>query len=206
MIGNFFYKNCKYIILICCLTLFGILTSFYYFNNLSIIDNSIYSFIISFKSNTLTLFMKFISFLCNTYFLIIGILFFLFISKDIKNTKYISLNLIISSLLNHIVKIIVKRPRPIDLALIKEIGFSFPSGHSMNGIAYYGFYIYIIIHMNIKKEIKIVLCSISSILIILIGISRIYLGVHYLSDVLAGFSLGLFYLILYIDLIKYINK
>lgn len=83
-----------------------------------------------------------------------------------------------------------------------KVGYSFPSGHSMVSMAFYGFLIYLI-YNNIKnKYIKwILICSLS-ILIILIGISRIYLGVHYTSDVLAGFLLSISYLVIYTRIVK----
>lgn len=83
-----------------------------------------------------------------------------------------------------------------------QVGYSFPSGHSMVSMAFYGFLIYLI-YNNIKnKYIKwILICSLS-ILIILIGISRIYLGVHYTSDVLAGFLLSISYLVIYTRIVK----
>lgn len=72
----------------------------------------------------------------------------------------------------------------------------------MVSMAFYGFLIYLI-YNNIKnKYIKwILICSLS-ILIILIGISRIYLGVHYTSDVLAGFFLSISYLVIYTRIVK----
>lgn len=83
-----------------------------------------------------------------------------------------------------------------------QVGYSFPSGHSMVSMAFYGFLIYLI-YNNIKnKYIKwILICSLS-ILIILIGISRIYLGVHYTSDVLAGFLISISYLVIYTRIVK----
>ena len=72
----------------------------------------------------------------------------------------------------------------------------------MISMAFYGFLIYLI-YKNIKnKYLKTTLIIILSLLIIAIGISRIYLGVHYLSDVIGGFLISIFYLIVYIKLIK----
>lgn len=96
----------------------------------------------------------------------------------------------------------LKRPRPIDYRLIEETGYSFPSGHSMASMAFYGLLIYLI-YRNVKnKYLKWTLICLLSVLIILIGISRIYLGVHYTSDVLAGFLVSLSYLIIYTNCIK----
>ena len=96
----------------------------------------------------------------------------------------------------------MQRPRPIEFRIIDENGYSFPSGHSMVSAAFYGFLIYLI-YKNIKnKYLKWGLITILSLLIIFIGISRIYLGVHYTSDVLAGFLISISYLIIFTSLIK----
>ena len=127
------------------------------------------------------------------------------LSIAIKNKKIcilIWLNLAISALLNQILKRIVQRPRPTEFRIIDESGYSFPSGHSMVSAAFYGFLIYLI-YKNIKnKYLKCGLIAVLTLLIILIGISRIYLGVHYTSDVLAGFLISISYLIIFTYLIK----
>lgn len=119
----------------------------------------------------------------------------------IKNKKtgwLIGINLIVITILNQMLKFLLQRPRPTDFRIIDESGYSFPSGHSMVSMAFYGFLIYLI-YQNVKnKFLKIFLISILSLLIIMIGISRIYLGVHYTSDVCAGFLVSISYLILYI--------
>ena len=123
----------------------------------------------------------------------------------IKNKKIgisICANLLIITVLNLLLKNIVQRPRPTEYRLINESGYSFPSGHSMASMAFYGFLIYLI-YKNIKnKKIKYIAISMLSILIVAIGISRIYLGVHYTSDVIAGFLVSIFYLILYTSIIS----
>lgn len=114
----------------------------------------------------------------------------------------ILLNVIIATLLNIFLKNIIQRPRPNDFRLISETGYSFPSGHSMISMAFYGFLIYLSIKYLKNKKMKIVLITFLSILIILIGISRIYLGVHYTSDVIAGFMISVCYLIIFTSLVK----
>ena len=128
----------------------------------------------------------------------------------IKNKRIgiaIFLNLIVISLLNWILKNIVQRPRPNEFRLIDERGYSFPSGHSMISMAFYGFIIYLIYKNIQNKYIKCITIIILSILIFLIGLSRIYLGVHYTSDVLAGFLISIAYLNVITSFIKnYINN
>lgn len=124
----------------------------------------------------------------------------LFIS--IKNKKIgfsIFANLCMITGLNILLKQIVQRPRPTEYRIITETGYSFPSGHSMISMAFYGFLIYLIYQYVKNKYLKIGLIAFLSILIISIGISRIYLGVHYTSDVMAGFCIAISYLVLYIS-------
>ena len=119
----------------------------------------------------------------------------------IKNKKIgnlIWVNIAISTLLNQILKFIIQRPRPTEFRIIDERGYSFPSGHSKISATFYGFLIYLI-YKNVKnKYLKYSLITMLVILILLIGTSRIYLGVHYTSDVLAGFLIAISYLIIFI--------
>lgn len=119
----------------------------------------------------------------------------------IKNRKigiYSLTNLIMIFILNTIVKFIVQRPRPSGYNMIVESGYSFPSGHSMVSTAFYGFIIYLIYKYLKSNKLKLIYISILFLLIIFICISRIYLGVHYASDVLGGFFFSIMYLMIFI--------
>lgn len=131
---------------------------------------------------------------------IVGITIILIVS--IKNKKIglsILVNLCTVTSLNLLLKQIVQRQRPTEYRIIDETGYSFPSGHSMVSMAFYGFLIYLIYKHIKNKYVKIGLITFLGILIISIGISRIYLGVHYTSDVMAGFFISISYLVLYIS-------
>ena len=121
---------------------------------------------------------------------------------SIKNRRIglsIIVNLGIVTGLNIVLKQIVQRPRPTEYRIVNETGYSFPSGHSMVSMAFYGFLIYLIYKYVKNQYLKIGLITFLSILIISNGISRIYLGVHYTSDVMAGFCISVSYLVLYIS-------
>ena len=91
-----------------------------------------------------------------------------------------------------LLKVLVQRPRPDQILwLVMEQGYSFPSGHSMNGMFCYGMMIYLLWRNCPDKRVRNILTAAICVLIPLIGYSRIYCGVHYPSDVLAGLSLGL---------------
>ena len=123
----------------------------------------------------------------------------------IKNKKIglsIFSNLVIITVLNQLLKRILQRPRPTEFRIIEETGYSFPSGHSMVSMAFYGYLIYLIYKYVKNKYIKWISIIALSILICFIGISRIYLGVHYTSDVLGGFLLSISYLIIYVSVVN----
>lgn len=155
-----------------------------------------------FKGDIMPYIAKAITNLGGAIFLIVlTVAIIVFMKKD-KIELSIALNLIIAPIINSSLKNILQRPRPTEYRLIDETGYSFPSGHSMVSMAFYGFLIYLIFKYIKNKKIKIISIILLSILILLIGISRIYLGVHYTSDVLGGYLLAISYLIIYTSLIK----
>ncbi len=97
-----------------------------------------------------------------------------------------------STFIYNILKILFARSRPDEsLRLVEQFDFSFPSGHSMNCLVGYGLLIYLIRkYCGDRKTANILTVFLSS-LIVSIGSSRVYLGVHYPSDVIGGWSLGL---------------
>ncbi|MBI4427261.1 MAG: LssY C-terminal domain-containing protein [Candidatus Magasanikbacteria bacterium] len=92
-------------------------------------------------------------------------------------------------------KLITHRPRP-DVALYLEDSFSFPSGHAAMAVAFYGFLTYVLFRQIKKWRYKINALFFSAAIILAIGFSRLYLGVHFLSDVWGGYLLGALWLII----------
>jgi len=169
-----------------------------YFNEYLIwIDDFSYSIVSLFISDTMTTIMKFITFFADPIWCILFSVLVIIFWKKIR--KAFLINLILVFMLNYILKLIFSRARPIDINIITETGYSFPSGHAMISLAIYGFLAYLLWKSDYKyKKIGV---SLLVLLIVLIGISRIYLGVHYTSDVIAGFIVSLGYLLLFIDFI-----
>lgn len=89
-----------------------------------------------------------------------------------------------------LLKWIFQRQRPTIHPIIHETGYSFPSGHSMGSFVFYGMIAYLLVQQSKRRIQKIISICVMAVLIFMIGISRIYLGVHYPSDVLAGFAAG----------------
>jgi undecaprenyl-diphosphatase len=201
---NKFLKNYgKYIIVGIGIVIFGIIATLLLIDKITPFDNIIYNAIISLKSDSVTNFFKLITKLCNEKFIIIAtvLIFFILLFKKKKIGFILTLNVLLCSGLNTLIKHIFLRPRPVGLKLIKQGGYSFPSGHSMMAVAFFGILIYLVCKSKWKKWIKILLSSLLTVLILLIGISRIYLGVHFASDVLAGFAIALSYLIIFTSVV-----
>ena len=155
-----------------------------------------------FKFNVSTPIAKFITNFGGAIFVISLTTILFFVIKDKKIGISIITNLGIVTILNQIIKFIMQRPRPTEFRIIEETGYSFPSGHSMVSLAFYGYLIYFIYKYINNKHLKRTLIIILSVLICIIGVSRIYLGVHYTSDVLGGFLISFAYLIIYIELVN----
>ena len=99
--------------------------------------------------------------------------------------------LISGAIIKEFIKLLVKRPRPdASFALIPEDGYAFPSGHALMSVIFYGTLCYFIYRACKNKRQKIILLIAAAILVFLIGFSRIYLGVHRPSDVIAGWLIG----------------
>lgn len=198
--NNIIRKHWKPIIFSLSILIFVVVTKLLLEEQIYIFDDFVYNMISKLRCEPVTYFFKFITFLCSTWFIVLATVIIMVFSKNRKNGFFIGLNVLMCSILNQGMKLIFTRQRPVDINLIVEKGFSFPSGHSMVSLAFYGFFIYIIVHKRMKKKKKILYCVSLALLTLLIGISRIYLGVHYASDVLAGFALSMAYLIIYIKL------
>ena len=101
-----------------------------------------------------------------------------------------------ASLLDHWLKLTIHRPRPAyAAALMHNPSWSFPSGHAMGSLVGYGMLAYVLmLFLRGRPAAQRAIAAGAGMLIIAIGISRLYLGVHYFSDVVGGFAAGLLWL------------
>ena len=166
------------------------------------IDETIYNLIFKLLSTPTTFIMTFISHLGSATILILICIILYILLKDKKMALIIMLNLAIVYLLNVIIKMIIARPRPDILRLVYETGYSFPSGHAMVATGFYGFLIYIANKKIKNKALRRCITILLTLLIFLIGISRIYLGVHYATDIIGAFMIGIIYLVIFINILK----
>lgn len=163
-------------------------------------DSYVYQKVAACISDRQTQLMILISYLGSGIFLSALSLVFIVLSLGNKRKLYFAamaaVNLLLSGLVNAGFKYIIHRDRPHILKLIEVGGLSFPSGHSMTSMSFYGFLIYLCCR-NVRPAAKYKIICALWLLVLLIGLSRVYLGVHYASDVLGGFSLGIFWVGLY---------
>lgn len=161
-------------------------------------------------SNNTTSFLQFITFLGSTWFLasvnILLALYFLFIRKHKWYSIKVPVIALGGVLLMFLMKQFFNRPRPLTPLLEAIDGFSFPSGHSFMSVVTYGLLIFLVWNSSAKQLHKMLLIFCLALLILLIGFSRIYLRVHYFSDVMAGFSAGIIWLSLSLFTIRKIER
>ena len=164
------------------------------------IDTKVFEFVRPFINETNTRIMRFITFFATGEFLVPANLLLIIYYLFIRPHRWYSLKVPVVSLGSFIVMWSMKhyfsRIRPDDPVYRAAMGFSFPSGHAMSAMTFYGLIIYIIWKNVDNVTFKWILTFLLIIFIHLIGFSRIYLRVHYPSDVMGGFALGLIWLVL----------
>ena len=157
-------------------------------------DTIIYEAVSKLQSPFFDFLFRSVTLLGNAELLIIAISL-LSIFFHSKNRRLFLLTIVTEVILIFLIKIIIQRPRPNINRMIEVSGFSYPSGHAMITVGLYGFIMYWVFKNIKSKPIKVTLLCLLSLLLVLIDISRIYLGVHYPSDVVGGLLLGIAVLI-----------
>ena len=184
-------------IILFCIILINVLNG-----NIQNFDSNIYSFISFFRTNFMDIFFRIITRFGDEEVLILIAIACLIFIKNRKIGLSIGVNLASVGLINFILKEIIQRPRPpIESRMVQESSYSFPSGHAMASLAFYGLIIYYLSRYIKNNKIRNISFIGLSVLIFFIGISRIYLGVHFASDVLAGFLVSMAYLIIYTKIV-----
>ncbi len=158
-----------------------------------LIDRNVRNLFLLVRDDELILFFKFVTILGNWQFIIptaVILSIWFFYKKHLR--RYIAtlwVTIISAEIITFALKLFVARPRPLD-GLLTENDFSFPSGHATIAMAFFGVLIYVV-STNIESfRGRQVFIFIAVTLILLIGLSRLYLGVHYLSDILTGYLVG----------------
>lgn len=176
-------------------------------------DTAITDYVISHRSPGLTSYFKFMTNVGDAYGYLIVLAIFLLVSLLVfKRWKYVvqaTLVLALATISNMVLKRFIDRARPGIEHLVSVETLSYPSGHAMSAMAFYGFLIFLLTKFNINKLMKYVLILVLITIILSIGISRIYLGVHFPSDIAGGFIAGFIWVVfcvLVFDLIELFRK
>ena len=195
-------KKRKFIVLISLLILlFLLVTYLVVVGKTNGFDNIAYKLIRSLECDFFDKYFVFITKFGNID-VVIGIVICLILAFRNRYAIMITTLVINSAITNQLVKHIVLRDRPSVLKLIEQGGYSYPSGHTMIAICLYGYLLYLVFTKINNKFIKYIGSIVLVSLILSICISRIYVGVHYASDVVGGFILALTELLLLIDFSK----
>lgn len=164
-------------------------------NELGLFDETITEFVLSFRQDSLTGFFEFMTDVGDKYaYLVISVLLGVYFFIRHRNWKFVGqtiLVLMLSTLSNVVIKEFVNRARPTLEHLVTVNTLSYPSGHSMAAMAFYGFLIYLSFQVRMPPLIRGIVVTLLIFIILCVGVSRIYLGVHFPSDVAAGFMGGL---------------
>ena len=160
-------------------------------------DDAVTAYVQSFRSPPLTDFATFLTNFGDIYGYLgmIAVLtgFFFVRYRNWKFSLQVTTALVLAIVVNLVLKRWINRPRPAGDHLVEVMTLSFPSGHAMSAMAFYGFLVYLIWRYAHRWWLKIALTLLCVFVILGIGMSRIYLGVHYPSDIVAGYQGGLFW-------------
>jgi undecaprenyl-diphosphatase len=157
-------------------------------------DTNIMQFFYHLRAPSLTSIMFGLTFLASTPFLAIAsisiLIFFWYKKKRAEMLLFASL-FYMGVVLNLVLKALFNRPRPTLAPLIHENFTSFPSGHAMNSFIFYFSLVYLFYHFTKNKLLTALYFILSTLIVLGVGSSRIYLGVHFPTDVLGGYIAGL---------------
>ena len=180
-----------FIIGVISLLAFSFMAFFVSANKVVQFDSTIITFVQGFENSALTAVMKFFTFIGDTNSVIVlSILVIIFLYVVLKHRVELILFIVAiigSAVLNQLLKYSFQRARPELHRLIEIDSYSFPSGHAMNAFTVYTIISFLLWRHIPSRAGRILLIIISALMIFTIGISRIYLGVHYPSDIIAGY-------------------
>ncbi|MCL5090511.1 MAG: phosphatase PAP2 family protein [Patescibacteria group bacterium] len=127
----------------------------------------------------------------NTFFIGISLTVILFLLNKHKTEAVIfAWTIVIGVAMNFFLKLLFHRPRPILAPLLSTNDFSYPSGHAMNSLIIYGFLVFLFFRFTRNKKLTTFVGILAAIWVLVIGFSRIYLGVHFPTDILGGYLAG----------------
>ena len=170
------------------------------------IDQRVANLVFAFRDTELLNFFTWATFLGKWEMVVVGAILSIFLLWVWGRDRFalpLAVAVVGAELFTTLGKIALHRPRP-DIAYYIEHGFSFPSGHATIAVAFYGFFAYILVRTASSWSRKVAYGVGALSLIALIGVSRIYLGVHYVSDVLAGYAVGFLWLLIAVSISEWL--
>lgn len=192
-----------------CILLFVYMAHIVFIDRSTGLDAALFQFAASHTSPETTRLMRFISFFASADYLMVVPPVVVLIFAWFRHLQWFALKVLVisltTSLLNQALKRVFERPRP-ETAMLEQSGLSFPSGHAMIGGSFYGLLIYIVWRTVPNPYWRWLLTILLTMLLMLIGYSRVYLNVHYATDVLAGYSAGIIWLLITIYFMRKLEK
>ena len=168
-------------------------------DKITIFDYKVIEFVKTNMDNKLTNLFKYMTNFGDIYipFVIIVCIFIFF-----KNKWYFYLQsgvYLFAGIITYVSKLLVSRPRPMEALINIPKSYSFPSGHTLTSFVFYGYLCYLLT-LDLKKPYKILFSIFYIFMVLIIAASRIYLGVHYFSDVIGGIIIGIICLVISINI------
>lgn len=201
-IASLLFENKRVVIVSVCLLVFLVLLNRVLAGEIMALDRSAIALVVGHvRTAWLTPFMKAVSFMVTPVPLVV-IVFAVALAGRARGVRglgwFCAVNLAGSTILNQLLKFAIQRPRPdVSLRLVEIGGFSFPSGHSMAAMAFFGLFIWLVWRYVRDGRLRAGLTALLCLMVVAVGFSRVYLGVHYASDVLGGFCASLIWLVVY---------
>ena len=183
-----------------CISLFVILTILVFTGVIHSLDEGMQSMILKMRKDYLTSIFTIFTNMGGAYALLAITILLVLIKRNKKVSLFIAINLVAVFAASQIFKFIFRRDRPMEIFLVNASGYSFPSGHAMVSCAFYLYILYLINRKIQNRALKFIFSTLMILLILLIGFSRIYLGVHYLTDVIGGWILAVGYFMLFLNI------
>lgn len=181
-----------------------------FFSNTDVFDQRAFNYLAGFVSERNTTIMNVFTFFGSQNFLIPAFLFLIIYYFFFKKERWLGIRIssvaTSSLIVMFVLKWIFNRPRPLTPLLHPVPGYSFPSGHAFMSFAFCSIIIYIIYKESKVGYLKFVLLLLMLIFTFFIGLSRIYLRVHYASDVIAGFCMGFIWVVISLLIVHFLEK
>jgi len=171
-----------------CLFLSIVVTILVLGSHVTSLDDGFYNLLMRLQSNFFDSYFKMITHLGNFSYiaLIAGLIIVWSLIKKNTIKYYLLLTLFLTVVINQGLKFIIGRERPDLIQMIEASGYSYPSGHTMISISFFGLLIYLIYKSKLNSFVKWLVNGLLTIIMISVPISRIYLGVHFFTDIITG--------------------